>query len=163
LGSAHADHVRREVRVMDRDDDRPDAGLPCRRARAHRRDGERKRDGDGGRSPHLVLRNRTTYADAPSTATQIVTTTATASGVAVAAGRKQVRHAVRQEVDGRVDTVVRLLAEREDAERHPGILERDGDVDRRAVAETLAALLRGLRVEDGDEEVRAARRVEVED
>ena len=70
---------------------------------------------------------------------------------------------VGEEVDVRVDAVLAVLAEREDAQRHPWVRGGDGDVNRRAVADPLTARLRRVSVEDRREEDRAARRVEVED
>ena len=69
---------------------------------------------------------------------------------------------VRKEVQVRLDAVGGVLAEREDAQRHPRVRGGDRHVDRRAVADPLAARLRGVGVEHGREEDRTARGVEVE-
>ena len=77
--------------------------------------------------------------------------------------RQERRGAVGQEVDVGLDRLAAGLAEGEDPERDPRVGGRDRDVDRRAVADLLAAGLRRIGVEGGGEEDRAALRVEVED
>src|SRR5207248_10353365 len=73
------------------------------------------------------------------------------------------RERVSEEVDVRVDAIGGLLSETEDAERHPRVRGGDRHVYRRAVADPLTTRLRGVRVEDGGHEDRAAVRVEGED
>ena len=62
-----------------------------------------------------------------------------------------------------LDPRLRRLAERQDAQWYPRVRRRDRDVDGRPVADLLAPLLRGVGVEDGGQEDRAALSVEVED
>ena len=72
------------------------------------------------------------------------------------------RQLVGQQVHVGVDAIGGLLAERQDAQRHPRVVGRDRQVDGRAVADLLAALERRVAVEDGRQEDRAALGVEVE-
>src|SRR5258708_27424599 len=65
------------------------------------------------------------------------------------------------EVNG-LDDVVWVLGQRKDVQRHPGVGERDGDVDRRAVAQVQAPGGLGGRVECSGQEDGAADCVEVE-
>ena len=80
----------------------------------------------------------------------------------VAVAGQQRRLLVGQQEHVGVDAVGRLLAERQDAQRHPRVVGRDRQVDGRAVADLLAALGGRVAVEDGGEEDRAALGVEVE-
>ena len=77
--------------------------------------------------------------------------------------RQERRATVGQQVDVGLDALGAGLAEGQDPQRDPRVVGRDRDVDRRAVADRLAALGGRVGVEDGGEEDRAARGVEVED
>ena len=70
---------------------------------------------------------------------------------------------VGQEIDVGLDDLGAALAEGQDAQRHPRVLGRDRDVDRRPVADVLATGRGGLAVERGGQEDLAARGVELED
>ena len=62
----------------------------------------------------------------------------------------------------RVDAVIGLLCEAENAQRDPWVRDRDGDVHWRAVANPLPARRRGFAIEHSREEDGAALGVEVE-
>ena len=70
---------------------------------------------------------------------------------------------VGQQVDVGIDPFGRGLAERQDPERDPRVVGRDRDVDRRPVTDGLTARGGGIGIEDGGQEDRRARGVEVED
>ena len=69
---------------------------------------------------------------------------------------------VVEEVHVGLDDFGPTLAEGQDAQRHPGVLGRDRDVDRRAVADVLATFRGRFAIEGGSQEDLAAGRVELE-
>ncbi len=69
---------------------------------------------------------------------------------------------VVQEIHVGVDPLIAGLAEGEDPQRNPRVVGRDRDVDRRAVADRLAALRGRIRVEHRREEDRRPLGVEIE-
>ncbi len=77
--------------------------------------------------------------------------------------RQQRRALIREQVDVGLDGLGRRLAEGEDPQRHPWVVRRDREVDRRPVADRLAALGGGVGIEGGRHEDRRALGVEVED
>ena len=79
-------------------------------------------------------------------------------------GRRQdAGRGVGQEIDVGLDPLGRRLAQAEDPDRDPRVRRRDRDVDRRAVADRLAAGGRGIGVEARGQEDRAPLGIEVED
>ena len=70
---------------------------------------------------------------------------------------------VGEQVDVGVDVIGAGLAEGEDPDGDPRVRRRDGDVDRRPVADRLVARLGRIGIEDRREEDRGALGVELED
>ena len=75
---------------------------------------------------------------------------------------QQRRRAVGQQIDIRLHDLLAGLAQAEDAQRHPRVVGRDGDVHRGPVPDLLAPFGGRVRIERRGEEDLAARRVELE-
>ena len=80
-----------------------------------------------------------------------------------AGGWQEGRPPIRQEIHVGLDAVSGLLAETKDAQRHPGVRGRNRDLDRRAIPDLLAALGRGVTVENGGKKDGAPTGVELQD
>ena len=106
--------------------------------------------------PRSVRRSSSSDSDAPALWSRRMPLSPVGTGSS--AGR-----VVGEQVDVGVDPLLAGLAEGEDPQRDPRVVGGDRDVDRRPVADLLAALGGGVGVEGRGEEDRAAAGVEVED